>query len=131
MARFLIAGSRNRYAPVRLIDHALGSLDSEQRLYTQHVIISGTAGGVDTSGEHWALSHKHEILYMPADWNKYGKKAGHIRNNEMVNVPPDFAFVLWDGESHGTKGMIKLLATKRIPHLVYVDYEGTYGLQEK
>lgn len=46
---------------------------------------------------------------FPADWDKYGRAAGPIRNKQMLEYileenPIVAAF--WDGKSRGTKNMI-------------------------
>jgi hypothetical protein len=49
---------------------------------------------------------------MSADWEKYGKRAGYIRNEEMAKYAKQdeigIAICVWDGESKGTKHMIDL-----------------------
>ena len=52
---------------------------------------------------------------MPADWDKYGKSAGFIRNKEMVDIA-DAAIIFWDGDSKGTKDTIERVQNKGIPY---------------
>ncbi|MBR6510506.1 MAG: hypothetical protein IKT38_07870, partial [Clostridia bacterium] len=40
-----------------------------------------------------------------ADWEKYGKSAGPIRNKQMAEVS-DYVICFWDEKSKGTKSMI-------------------------
>ena len=68
-------------------------------------VISGGARGADSLGERWANENKKELLRFPADWGKYGRAAGHIRNAEMAKNA-DALIAIWDGESRGTKDMI-------------------------
>ncbi len=70
------------------------------------VVVSGCARGADTLGEQWAQERGHEIIRMPADWNKHGKLAGPIRNSEMAKQA-EALIAFWDGESRGTKHMIE------------------------
>lgn len=50
-----------------------------------------------------------DIMAFPAEWNKYGKKAGYIRNAQMLEIgKPDLVLAFWDGVSRGTKMMIDL-----------------------
>lgn len=67
-------------------------------------IVSGTAGGVDTEGEHWASHAGVNVKRFPADWDKHGKAAGHIRNKEMA-VYADALLLIWDGDSRGSANM--------------------------
>src|SRR5690554_7371831 len=46
-------------------------------------VVSGTARGVDRLGEAWAKANYIPIRRFPADWDKNGRAAGHIRNREM------------------------------------------------
>ena len=68
-------------------------------------IVSGRAIGVDSLGEQIAMQLNLPLSLFPANWNKYGKSAGYIRNKEMAKYA-DAAIIIWDGESDGTKNMI-------------------------
>ena len=67
-------------------------------------IVSGCARGVDTNGEHLAVKLNLPIARFPADWKKYDKAAGMIRNVEMA-VYADAGLLFWDGSSKGTQSM--------------------------
>lgn len=71
-------------------------------------IISGTAKGADTLGEKFASEMGYEIERHPADWDKYGKRAGYLRNEEMAKSDADALIAFWDGKSKGTKHMIDI-----------------------
>jgi len=73
--------------------------------FTITEIVSGCARGVDTLGEKYANLNNLPIQKFPADWNKYGKSAGYIRNGEMARYA-DALIAIWDGQSKGTKHMI-------------------------
>lgn len=68
-------------------------------------IVSGKAKGADSLGEQFAKEHAYMIESYPADWNRYGKTAGFIRNEEMAKTAA-ILIAFWDGKSHGTKHMI-------------------------
>ena len=77
----------------------------------QIVIITGAAKGADQLGSFYARNHNIPLKEFPADWTTYGKAAGPIRNQQML----DFALheipaliVFWDGESRGTKNMMNI-----------------------
>jgi hypothetical protein len=80
--------------------------------------VSGTARGVDTLGERWAQLHGIPIKRIPADWPKYGKRAGFIRNGEMAKYA-DALIAIWDGESRGTGHMIALTENRGLKVHVY------------
>ena len=69
-------------------------------------IVSGTARGVDQLGEHWANRYGVDIKRFPADWDKHGKPAGHIRNKAMAEYA-DALLLIWNGESRGSANMKK------------------------
>ncbi|HWB02748.1 MAG TPA: DUF2493 domain-containing protein [Verrucomicrobiales bacterium] len=48
-------------------------------------VVSGKAPGVDTLGERWAAEHGKAVKEFPADWQKYGRAAGPIRNAQMAD----------------------------------------------
>lgn len=103
MNKVIIAGSRD-FTDYTLLktkcDNILSNL-------TDVVIISGKARGADSLGEIYAKERGYSIEEYPADWNQFGRAAGHIRNEEMAkNATHLIAF--WDGVSPGTKGMISL-----------------------
>lgn len=68
-------------------------------------IVCGMARGADALGLRFAQEHKVVVHKFPADWDKHGKQAGHIRNREMGDFA-DGLLAFWDGKSKGTKGMI-------------------------
>lgn len=68
-------------------------------------VISGCARGADSLGETWAESQKIPLMRYPADWNKFGRSAGAIRNIEMSRIA-EALLALWDGKSAGTEHMI-------------------------
>lgn len=57
-------------------------------------------------GELWAKKHGIPVAPFPADWNKFGKRAGAIRNADMA-MYADALVAVWDGKSRGTRDMIK------------------------
>ena len=71
-------------------------------------IIEGDAEGVDRIAGIYAAEHHIRSIVMPANWRKHGKKAGFIRNKEMVDLC-DKGIAIWDGYSKGTKHTIDLL----------------------
>jgi len=98
--KVVIAGGRefNNYELLREICDELITTDSE--------IVSGGAKGTDKLGERYANEKGYDLKIFPADWNKYGKGAGPIRNRQMAEYG-DMLIAFWDGKSTGTKNMIE------------------------
>lgn len=79
------------------------------------ILISGGARGIDKLAEkvvndintHMAYSYKIDKVIFQADWDKYGKSAGFIRNKLIIDEA-DFVLAFWDGESKGTWHSIDL-----------------------
>ena len=70
-------------------------------------IISGGATGVDSVAIDWAVTHWCGFKEYPADWGKFGKAAGYLRNKQMLNEgKPDIVIAFPGGK--GTANMIKL-----------------------
>jgi len=83
-----------------------------QEILEQHkskitLVVSGAAKGADSLGEKWALENNIQTLIFPAEWGKYGKRAGYIRNEDIIKNC-DYCIAFWDGESKGTKHSISL-----------------------
>lgn len=71
-------------------------------------VVCGMAKGVDMLGYEFAKRNSLAIHEFPANWDLYGKSAGHRRNKEMGDFA-DQLLALWDGKSRGTKGMIEYM----------------------
>lgn len=66
-------------------------------------VVSGCARGADTCGELWAKHMGIPVTRFPAEWDKYGNRAGPIRNRKMAEYAD--ALAVFPGGS-GTRNMI-------------------------
>lgn len=112
--RIIIAGSRD-FNDYKLLKASIKDILKNTSLegINKIKIVSGTARGADQLGERFAKQFKLEVVKFPADWDKYGKRAGYIRNEEMAKYAVEdnnygMLVAFWDGESKGTKHMIDL-----------------------
>ena len=80
-------------------------------------IISGGANGIDKLGEKFAKEFEFPLEIHNAEWDKYGNKAGFVRNEQMALVS-DALIAIWDGESKGTKHSIDLSTKYNKPCLI-------------
>ena len=101
----LIVGSRSitDYGFVReRLDHLIGPIRGKYRFQ----VVSGGANGVDKLAEQYAEDNGYDMHVMPAEWKKFGKKAGYIRNEAMHRYISGFTHkgcvAFWDGNSKGT-----------------------------
>lgn len=100
--KVIIAGGRDFSPTTDQIDKALAFAKG----VTVTEVVCGMATGVDTAGLKWAQKNKIKVAEYPADWNKHGKAAGPIRNEQMAKYG-DVLVAFWDGKSKGTKNMIE------------------------
>lgn len=112
--RVIIAGSRKFSDYVKLkenCDHILKEkLEDEGRCV---IIVSGHALGADTLGEQYAHERGLQLDAHPADWKKYGRSAGVIRNKEMAErADALIAFPQGGEKNRGTKNMVKIARAK-------------------
>lgn len=69
-------------------------------------IISGMADGADAFGARFARHFNLKLHEFPADWSRYGKGAGHMRNQQMLDEgKPDVVIAFPGGK--GTADMVK------------------------
>lgn len=87
------------------------------------MIVSGGANGTDSMAKRYAKDHDIPIKEFQAEWDKYGKSAGYIRNKAMHEYISHYmkrgVLLFWDGESHGTKHSIQLSAQYNNPIKIY------------
>ncbi len=65
-------------------------------------VVSGGARGVDAQGEAWAVEKDIKVVRFLADWNRYRKAAGPVRNRKMAAYAD--AVALFPG-GRGTENM--------------------------
>ena len=118
--RVLVCGGRN-YDDSAFVFWALDSLHARKPI---ELIIHGGAQGSDTFAEQWSLSREVTHFCVPADWHRYGSRAGSIRNKQMLDFgKPDLVVAFTGG--NGTRDMTSqavignvrvLFAEKLKPH---------------
>lgn len=104
--KIAIVGSRKYQDLEKVIDYV-------KNLPEGTVIVSGGASGVDTVAENAARARGLGVISIKPDWKTYGKAAGPIRNQEIVNQS-DKLIAFWDGESRGTQSSIRFAQKKGI-----------------
>ena len=63
--------------------------------------------GADYFGEKYAEEKGIDLKRFPADWDKFGRAAGPLRNREMAEYGTHCA-LFWDGKSKESKSMKEL-----------------------
>lgn len=67
------------------------------------IVSGGCPLGADFICEQEARRRNWTVEVHPANWARYGKRAGMVRNQEMVDLGADLCWAFWDGESRGTQ----------------------------
>jgi hypothetical protein len=96
--RVLITGSRDWDDQ----DTLWSALAAVATAYPLATLVSGACPtGADAMCEDWWTTYGGPVERHPADWQQYGKRAGFLRNAEMVSLGADvcLAFV-----KNGSKG---------------------------
>ena len=71
-------------------------------------IINGACRGADQLSTRWAKERGEEFVECPANWDAYGKSAGPIRNQDMIDRwKPDMGVVFPGGD--GTEDCLSRL----------------------
>lgn len=108
--RILVCGSRG-FQDRDIITARLAS-----HIDDNPILIHGGARGADQIADDWATRSHLPIEVYKAQWSKYGKAAGPIRNQEMIDHgKPDLCIAFWDGKSKGTLDMIRRAQAAGIP----------------
>lgn len=100
--KVIIAGGREfkNYGRLKnMCDYFLGNLNEVE-------VVCGMARGADKLGKQYAEEKNFKVAKFPADWEKSGKGAGAIRNEEMA-IYADALILFWDGMSRGSADMLK------------------------
>jgi hypothetical protein len=90
------------------------ALDVVHEEVTITVLIHGNARGADNLGALWAEKRGVRARRFKANWNKFGKAAGPMRNQQMINEGKPDLVVAFPG-GRGTEDMIKRAQHHNIP----------------
>lgn len=99
----MVVGSRG-FTDYKYMEEKLDHMLSNQN--GKVVIVSGGARGADTLAERYAKEHEMQCMVFRAEWDKFGKSAGYIRNRKMhryiAKQEKRGVVAFWDGASKGT-----------------------------
>lgn len=114
--RVIIAGGRDVRGAManNLVEAAISACGWEDEITE---VVHGDAVGIDTAADH-VCSERWSVIPVPAEWDKYGKSAGPIRNKKMADMA-DALIAIWDGGSRGTKNMIQTAERNGLRVFVY------------
>lgn len=107
--KIIIAGGRN-FENYDLLSKEVDKILYEygKKFDSKYIeIVSGRACGTDKLGERYAIENNYKLTGFSANWNKYGKDGGPIRNKEMLDYA-NCLIAFHDGRSKETLKMITL-----------------------
>ena len=120
MRRVLITGSRDwddrRAVDVAIMDWFNLGFYLEGRSPKDITLVSGGCPtGADRMGELIGNILGFNVEVHPADWKTHGKRAGFIRNSEMVKLGADICFAFIKNGSRGASHTAGLAEKAGIP----------------
>jgi len=117
--RVIVCGGRG-YDNEKRVYEVLSSLKEIRHLW------HGNASGADALADQWAREQPNVSVHpVPAQWKKYGKRAGPMRNQAMLGQSPDLVIAFKGGR--GTADMVKRAenAGVNVLHVSEVSSTGT------
>lgn len=120
--KVLVTGGRN-YAQATFLRRFLDNFHFDNNITC---LVHGDAGESDDSGivlwgadrlaGEWAYENGIVVRSYPANWERYGKRAGYLRNFKMLECEdPDLVIAFPGGP--GTKNQVTLSLTAGVPVL--------------
>lgn len=104
--KVIVAGGRD-FNDYDLLKRTLDFMLQNIRTKMVIEIVEGECRGADLLGKRYAKENGYTWSEFPADWDGLGRRAGHVRNEQMAKYA-NACVCFWDKKSPGTKGMIDL-----------------------
>ena len=102
--RILVTGSREwDDDPLLCMSLAMAVQEPRSEGSTLVIVHGACPSGADKTADIWARNHGLRVERHPADWDGYGKRAGFIRNAEMVSLGADLCLAFYK-QGAGNKG---------------------------
>jgi hypothetical protein len=113
----IVCGGRN-YGDYDRVRAVLDRLAKRVEIFA---IRHGAARGADSLGGRWARENGYMEQVYPAEWDRLGKRAGFVRNQEMIDAhDPEIpssrvvAVVAFPG-GNGTAHMVRIARAAGVP----------------
>ncbi|MGN7135836.1 SLOG family protein [Streptomyces pseudogriseolus] len=118
--RLLVTGSRS-WTDRALLEGVIGEVLWLGRYRPRDVILTHGAcpRGADAMADEFAREIGMSVRRHPADWDQYGKRAGFLRNAEMVSAGADLCFAFIKGGSPGASMTADLAKKAGIPTQIF------------
>lgn len=127
--KVVVTGSRE-WISLEIIAQAFQYvLDTYHVTPAELTVVEGEARGADLECRVVAEALGMTVIPVPADWKHFGRAAGPIRNQQMLDEHPDIQLALAFHDdlknSKGTADMVQRVLKKRLPVLHWT----TNGIQ--
>jgi hypothetical protein len=95
--------------------HLVLMCEPHQQGWDEHRIrvLHGDARGADRMAAASAIQLGYDVVAFPADWETHGKRAGILRNLQMLDERPDLVVAFGDGR--GTSHTVGEAEKRGIP----------------
>jgi hypothetical protein len=113
--RILVCGGRT-FTDKQLFLQKMAEIEQKYGPFrpTATVIINGGARGADTLAAEYGYSRCFAVRTFHADWAKFGKRAGGLRNQQMLDeAKPDLVIAFPGGV--GTADMVARAKWQNVP----------------
>ena len=114
--RVIIAGSSG-FKDYTKFENKCNYFLSEKIKTHNIVILSGTSYRITSIINQYSYEHNFITIPFDAEWGKYGKNAGNISNEKMINCA-DALIAFWDGKSTFTANLINMAKAKGLKTVV-------------
>lgn len=99
-ARLIVCGGRDFHDYYRLCN----IMDRLAAIRPIEVVFHGNARGADSLADRWCRERGVKVFPVPAQWAKHGRRAGPIRNQQMLGQGIDLVVAFPGGK--GTEDMV-------------------------
>lgn len=118
--RVLICGGRDldssivwNWLEAHATEMCADALDRSSNVLITHVI-QGGATGADSGAERWARASETPVTCFRADWQRYGRQAGPLRNAKMIAEGRPDAVIAFPG-GKGTADLVRKARAAGLP----------------
>jgi hypothetical protein len=112
--RILITGSRTWTNKVSIADAIRQAWVDAGKPY-RVTVVHGGARGADYIADVFAKRMRFHTEKHDANWEEFGKRAGYIRNQKMVDLGADICLAFIRNESSGATMCVELAEKSGIP----------------
>ena len=114
--RILVTGSRDWDKPGDILTLLMPYMG-----YDVTLVSGACPTGADSQAEDFAEGFGWTVERHPADWEQFGKRAGYLRNQHMVDLGADLCLAFIKDNSRGASmcaGLAEKAGIRTVRHIV-------------